>query len=503
MTGAIAHRDMEAQILDQMDLERERGITIKLQAVRLNYKSQRRRGIHLESDRYPGHVELYLWSFPQPCRLWRGTARRWRGSGHRGPDLSQCLFGGGKWFELIPSSIKSTFQRRSRCGKKIEEVLGIDASEALLVSAKTGQGVDEVLEAIVNLIPPPQGDRDGDLQALIFDSHFDSYKGAIPYVRVMNGSVSKGSKVLMMGTGKEFDITEVGVFTPALKLWTNFQAGDVGYLAASIKHVKDTQVGDTVTNTEHPALNPLPGYRQAMPMVYCGIYPVKTTTMIIWRTPWKTGIEWCGPRLRTGRLLQPWGFGFRCGFRTSSIWKIIQGTSGTRIQPRPTYHSTQRGLYRLRHWRQYSTRGESQFHAGGTENRAYGRALCQGDHHAPKLYRRDHGNDQDRRGIFKIWNIFLQRGWCSPMKCPCRSDLWLLRSAEITNPGVCSLDYELAGYRASNLVRLDILVSGDVVDTLSAIVHKDNAYHRSRQHGKTAETHPRQLFGSDDSGGCA
>ena len=326
MTGAIAHRDMEAQILDQMDLERERGITIKLQAVRLNYKAKDGVEYTLNLIDTPGHVD-FTYEVSRSLAACEGALLVVDAvQGIEAQTLANAYLAVENDLELIPviNKIDLPSADPDAVKEQIEEVLGIDASEALLVSAKTGQGVDEVLEAIVNLIPPPQGDRDGDLQALIFDSHFDSYKGAIPYVRVINGSVSKGSKVLMMGTGKEFDITEVGVFTPALKIVDKLQAGDVGYLAASIKHVKDTQVGDTVTNAEHPALNPLPGYRQAMPMVYCGIYPIENNDY----DNLKDALEKLA--LNDAALVyEPetsaaLGFGFRCGFLGLLHMEIIQ-----------------------------------------------------------------------------------------------------------------------------------------------------------------------------------
>ncbi|MEG1478259.1 MAG: GTP-binding protein, partial [Clostridiales bacterium] len=270
MTGAIAHRNMEAQLLDHMDLERERGITIKLQAVCLTYKAKDGIEYTLNLIDTPGHVD-FTYEVSRSLAACEGALLVVDAvQGIEAQTLANAYLAVENDLELIPVINKIDLPSADPEGVKaqIEEVLGIDASEAILVSAKTGQGVDEVLEAIVHLIPQPKGDRDGELQALIFDSHFDPYKGAIPYLRVMNGELSKGTKIQMMGSGKTFDVIEVGVFTPTMKPVEKLRAGDVGYLAASIKHVKDTEVGDTVTNADNPAVLPLPGYRKAMPMVY-------------------------------------------------------------------------------------------------------------------------------------------------------------------------------------------------------------------------------------------
>ena len=277
MTGTVAKRDMEDQLLDNMELERERGITIKLQAVRMNYRAEDGNDYQLNLIDTPGHVDFNYEVSRSRAACEGALLVVDAAQGIEAQTLANAYLAVENDLELIPVINKIDLPNADPDAvmEQIEEVLGIDASEAILVSAKTGQGVKEVLEAVVHLIPPPEGDRDEALQALIFDSRFDAYKGAIPYVRVMNGEVKKGTRIEMMGTEKSFDVAEVGVFTPQPKLVDKLSAGDVGYIAASIKNVKDTQVGDTVTNADDPALDPLPGYRKAMSMVYCGIYPIE------------------------------------------------------------------------------------------------------------------------------------------------------------------------------------------------------------------------------------
>lgn len=485
MTGAIAHRDMEAQILDQMDLERERGITIKLQAVRLNYKAKDGVEYTLNLIDTPGHVD-FTYEVSRSLAACEGALLVVDAvQGIEAQTLANAYLAVENDLELIPviNKIDLPSADPDAVKEQIEEVLGIDASEALLVSAKTGQGVDEVLEAIVNLIPPPQGDRDGDLQALIFDSHFDSYKGAIPYVRVINGSVSKGSKVLMMGTGKEFDITEVGVFTPALKIVDKLQAGDVGYLAASIKHVKDTQVGDTVTNAEHPALNPLPGYRQAMPMVYCGIYPIENNDY----DNLKDALEKLA--LNDAALVyEPetsaaLGFGFRCGFLGLLHMEIIQERLEREynldlLTTAPSVDYIVYGIDgSIQHVENPSSMPEVQKIEHMEEPYVKATIMSPKDYIGAIMEM-----IQDRRGIFKNMEYISTTRVMLTYEVPLSEVIFdFFDQLKSRTRGYASLDYELAGYRASNLVKLDILVNGDVVDALSAIVHKDNAYHRGRQ----------------------
>ncbi|MEE0776350.1 MAG: translation elongation factor 4 [Bacillota bacterium] len=499
MTGAIAHRDMEAQILDQMELERERGITIKLQAVRLNYKAKDGVEYTLNLIDTPGHVD-FTYEVSRSLAACEGALLVVDAvQGIEAQTLANAYLAVENDLELIPviNKIDLPSADPDAVKEQIEDVLGIDASEAILVSAKTGQGVDEVLEAIVNLIPPPKGDRDADLQALIFDSHFDAYKGAIPYVRIMNGAVSKGSKVLMMGTNKVFDITEVGVFTPALKIVDKLQAGDVGYLAASIKHVKDTQVGDTVTDAEHPSLNPLPGYRQAMPMVYCGIYPIENNDY----DNLKDALEKLA--LNDAALVyEPetsaaLGFGFRCGFLGLLHMEIIQERLEREygldlLTTAPSVDYIVYGIDgSIQHVDNPSAMPEVQKIEHMEEPYVKATIMSPKDYIGAIMEM-----IQDRRGIFKNMEYISTTRVMLTYEVPLSEVIFdFFDQLKSRTRGYASLDYELAGYKASNLVKLDILVNGDVVDALSAIVHKDNAYHRGRQlTEKLRKLIPRQLF---------
>jgi GTP-binding protein LepA len=276
-TGALSAREMEAQVLDRMDLERERGITIKMKAVRIHYQARDGKEYTLNLIDTPGHVD-FTYEVSRSMAACEGALLVVDAAqGIEAQTLANAYIAMENDLEIIPVINKIDLPSADPEGvrKQVEDVLGLDASDAVLCSAKSGLGTEEILEAIVQRIKPPQGDREAPLRALIFDSHFDAYKGAIPYIRVMDGNIKKGTNIRMMGTGKTAEVTEVGVFTPAIKSVDSLAAGDVGFLAASIKNVKDTQVGDTVTEQNRPTDKPLPGYRKASPMVFCGLYPVE------------------------------------------------------------------------------------------------------------------------------------------------------------------------------------------------------------------------------------
>ena len=499
MTGTVAHRDMEAQLLDQMDLERERGITIKLQAVRLTYEAKDGVEYTLNLIDTPGHV-VFTYEVSRSLAACVGALLVVDAvQGIEAQTLANAYLAVENDLELVPVINKIDLPSADPEGVKaqIEEVLGIDASEAILVSAKTGQGVDQVLEAIVNLIPPPQGDREGDLQALIFDSHFDPYKGAIPYLRVKNGVLQRGTKIRMMGTETEFDVTEVGIFTPAMKQVDKLQAGDVGYLAASIKNVRDTQVGDTVTNADHPAAEPLPGYRKAMPMVYCGIYPIENNDY----DDLKDALEKLS--LNDSALVyEPetsvaLGFGFRCGFLGLLHMEIIQerlereyGLELLTTAPSVDYvvYLTDGGI---EHIDNPSEIPEVQKIERMEEPFVEATIMLPKDYIGAIMEM-----VQDRRGEFKNMEYVSTTRVILTYLLPLSEVIFdFFDQLKSRTRGYASLDYELSGYRQSNLVKLDILVNGDIVDALSVIVHKDNAYHRGRQlTEKLRKLIPRQLF---------
>ena len=499
MTGTVAKRDMEDQLLDNMELERERGITIKLQAVRMNYRAEDGNDYQLNLIDTPGHVD-FNYEVSRSLAACEGALLVVDAAqGIEAQTLANAYLAVENDLELIPVINKIDLPNADPDAvmEQIEEVLGIDASEAILVFAKTGQGVKEVLEAVVHLIPPPEGDRDEALQALIFDSRFDAYKGAIPYVRVMNGEVKKGTRIEMMGTEKSFDVAEVGVFTPQPKLVDKLSAGDVGYIAASIKNVKDTQVGDTVTNADDPALDPLPGYRKAMSMVYCGIYPIENNDYDNLKDALDklalndSSLEY---EPETSAAL---GFGFRCGFLGLLHMEIFE----ERLERE--YNLDLITTAPSVDYMVYQTNGEIRHISNPSD--------------MPEIQKIDHLEEpfvkatimspkdyigsimelvQERRGVFRNMEYISTTRVMLTYDVPLSEVIYdFFDQLKSRTRGYASLDYEFAGYHRSDLVKLDILVNGDLVDALSAIVHKDNAYRRGRQlTEKLRKLIPRQLF---------
>lgn len=498
-TGAIAKRDMEEQILDSMDLERERGITIKLQAVRMNYTAEDGETYELNLIDTPGHVD-FNYEVSRSLAACEGALLVVDAAqGIEAQTLANAYLAVENDLELIPVINKIDLPNADPEGvmEQIEEVLGIDASEAILVSAKTGQGVEEVLESIVRLIPSPRGEKDKKLQALIFDSRFDAYKGAIPYVRVINGSVKKGTRITMMGTEKSFDVAEVGVFTPQPKLVDELCPGDVGYIAAAIKNVKDTQVGDTVTNAADPAEEPWPGYRKAMSMVYCGIYPIENNDYDNLKDALDklalndSALEY---EPETSAAL---GFGFRCGFLGLLHMEIFE----ERLERE--YNLDLITTAPSVDYMVYQTNGEI-YHISNPSD-------------MPEVQKIDHLEEpfvkatimspkdyigsimelvQERRGVFRNMEYISTTRVMLTYDVPLSEVIYdFFDQLKSRTRGYASLDYEFAGYRETDLVKLDILVNGDLVDALSAIVHKENAYRRGRQlTEKLRKLIPRQLF---------
>jgi len=498
-TGTVAKRDMEEQLLDSMDLERERGITIKLQAVRMNYTADDGVEYELNLIDTPGHVD-FNYEVSRSLAACEGALLVVDAAqGIEAQTLANAYLAVENDLELIPVINKIDLPNADPDAVKeqIEDVLGIDASEAILVSAKTGQGVKEVLEAIVHLVPPPEGERDGELQALIFDSHFDPYKGAIPYVRVVNGEIKKGTKAYMMGTEKTFDVVEVGVFSPQQKPVDKLEAGDVGYIAASIKNVKDTQVGDTVTDAADPAIEPLPGYRKAMPMVYCGIYPIENNDYDNLKDALEklalndSALEY---QPETSAAL---GFGFRCGFLGLLHMEIFE----ERLERE--YNLDLITTAPSVDYMVYLTNGEIRHISNPSD--------------MPEIQKIDHLEEpfvkatimtpkdyigsimelvQERRGIFGNMEYITTTRVMLTYDVPLSEVIYdFFDQLKSRTRGYASLDYEFAGYRRSDLVKLDILVNGDLVDALSVIVHKDNSYRRGRQlTEKLRKLIPRQLF---------
>lgn len=498
-TGALSAREMEAQVLDDMDLERERGITIKLKAVRVNYTADDGETYTLNLIDTPGHVD-FNYEVSRSLAACEGALLVVDAAqGIEAQTLANVYLALENDLEIIPviNKIDLPSADPDRVKQEIEDVIGLPADDAILCSAKTGQGTKEILEAIVKLIPPPSGDRNAELSALIFDSHFDAYKGAIPYMRVMDGHVEKGMKVRMMNTEKEFEVVEVGVCTPAVKIVDRLSAGDVGFLTASIKNVRDTQVGDTVTDANNPAIFPLPGYRKAVSMVYCGLYPVDSGKY----NDLKDALE----KLQLNDAALSYepetsvalGFGFRCGFLGLLHMEIIKERLEREydlelITTAPSVN-----------YRVTKTNGEVLEIDNPTDlpepaelafiEEPYVKATIM----VPKDFV---GNimelTKEKRGDF------VNMEYITPERVMLMYDLPLSEiifdffdKLKSFTKGYASLDYELSGYKQSDLVKLDIRVNSDVVDALSCIVHKDKAYYRGRAlTDKLRRIIPRQMF---------
>jgi GTP-binding protein LepA len=497
-TGAVAGRDMIKQVLDSMDLEQERGITIKLQAVRMRYEQD---GVEYQFNLIdtPGHVD-FNYEVSRSLAACEGALLVVDAAqGIEAQTLANVYLAIEHDLEIIPVINKIDLPGADPEGarKQIEDIIGLDASEAILASAKTGQGCDEIMRAIVKRVPPPQGDAQAPLSALIFDSHFDSYRGAIPYIRVKDGFLEKGMRISMMSSGKTMEVTEVGVFTPAPRQVEQLCAGEVGYLAASIKNVADTSVGDTVTDADNPTPLPLPGYRQAVSMVYCGLYPMENNDY----NDLKDALEKLS--LNDSSLLYEaetsvaLGFGFRCGFLGLLHMEIVKERLEREYKlnllitaPSVSYRAT-RTDGRVEQVDNPVKLPDANSLALIEEPYVKATIMAPSEYIGAVMELA-----QERRGAF------INMEYINPTRVMMMYDLPLAEiiydffdQLKSRSRGYASLDYELDGYRAADLVKLDILVNDQVVDALSCIVHKDKAYQRGRALVvKLRSLIPRQLF---------
>ncbi len=498
-TGALTQREMTEQVLDKMDLERERGITIKMQAVRLEYTAKDKETYQLNLIDTPGHVD-FTYEVSRSLAACEGALLVVDAAqGIEAQTLANVYMAIEHNLEIIPviNKIDLPSADPERVKKEIEEVIGLDASEAVLVSAKTGLGIEEVMESIVNRIPPPQGGLEGPLKALIFDSHYDPYKGVIAYVRVVQGTLQHGMQIKMMATDKEFEVTDVGVFRPAMTYVQQLQTGEVGFLGASIKNVKDCQVGDTVTSSQKPAQEPLPGYRKVTPMVYCGLYPIDTVEYENVRDALEKLKLNDASLLYEAETSEALGFGFRCGFLGLLHMEIIQerlereyGLDLITTAPSVVYRIT-------------TTKGETLEIDNPTKMPVQGNIEMMEEPFvvATIMVPKDFVGTimdlaQERRGVFKNMEYMGENRVMLTYDLPLGEIIYdFFDQLKSRTKGYASLDYELSGYRQSKLVKLDIMINGDPLDALTCIVHQDKAYYRGRQLvEKLRGLIPRQLF---------
>ena len=498
-TGTLQKREMEAQVLDSMDLERERGITIKAQSVRILYKAQDGEEYILNLIDTPGHVD-FSYEVSRSLAACEGALLVVDAAqGVEAQTLANVYLALEHDLEIIPviNKIDLPSADPDRVKHEIEDIIGLDASEAVLCSAKSGIGIPDILEAIVNKVPAPPDKSDEPTRALIFDSRFDAYKGAIAYVRVQEGSIKMKDTIRMMHDKKDFDVTELGIFTPNLVPVQELPCGSVGCIAASIKNVADCHVGDTVTLADNPAPEPLPGYRKAVSMVYCGLYPTESKDYENLRDALEklqlndAALEY---EAETSLAL---GFGFRCGFLGLLHMDVIQ----ERLERE--YNLTLITTAPSVNYKVYKTNGEML----EVDNPAKLPPPTEIDYieepyvKATTIVPKDFVGtimelSQDKRGEYQSMEYLDETRVSLVYHLPLSEIIYdyfdKLKSA---TKGYASLDYELIGYKQSPMVKMDILLNGEPVDALSIIVHKDRAATRGRALAeKLKELIPRQMF---------
>ncbi len=499
-TRTVATRDMEEQVLDNMDLERERGITIKARAVKMSYTDSDGETYTLNLIDTPGHVD-FNYEVSRSLNACEGALLVVDATqGIEAQTLANAYLAIDADLEIIPviNKIDLPSAQVDNVRREIEDVIGIPAEECPAVSAKTGQNIGQVLDAIIRDLPAPKGDPEAPLSALIFDSYYDSYLGVVVYVRIKEGTLRDGDKILMMGTGARFDVVEVGVMEPfGLSHTGSLSAGEVGYLTASIKNVRDTRVGDTVTHAERPCAQALPGFRAVQPMVYAGIYPADGARYGDLRDALEK-LQLNDAALRyepeTSAAL---GFGFRCGFlgllhmeiieerlerefnldlittAPSVIYEVVMADGSVRLIDNPSNFPTADEIKEAREPIVKASIITPSEYVGGIMD------LC-----------------QDRRGVF------FDMKYLDATRVELHYDLPLneiiydfFDALKSRTKGYASLDYDLKGYEPSKLVKLDFLLNGDQVDALSFIVHEEKAYARARKIAeKLKDNIPRQLF---------
>lgn len=484
-TGLLTQREMQEQILDSMDLERERGITIKLNATRLVYKADDGEEYMLNLIDTPGHVDFHYEVSRSLAACEGALLVVDAAQGIEAQTLANVYLALEQDLEIVPviNKIDLPSARPEEIKQEIEDVIGLDCENAPLVSAKAGLNIKDVLEALVKEVPAPTGDESAPLKALIFDSYYDSYKGVITDIRLMDGVVKKGDKIRMMASGSEFEVTEVGIFTPTMKPVSELRAGDVGYLAASIKEVRMAQVGDTITEADRPTAEPLSGYKKATSMVFCGIYPAE-------------GEDYNNVRDALEKLqvndaalsFEPetsvaLGFGFRCGFLGLLHLEIIQERLEREFDlnlvttaPSVIYRITTTGgeVMEIQNPTNFP---EVTLIETMEEPIVEVNIMSPTDYVGPIMEL-----CQARRAIFKNMEYMEETRVMIHYDMPLNEVIYdFFDALKSRTKGYASLDYELKGYQESKLVKLDMLINGELVDAFSIIVHEDTAYARARQ----------------------
>ena len=498
-TGQVSERDMEEQLLDSMDLERERGITIKLTPVRMFYKAKNGKEYIFNLIDTPGHVD-FTYEVSRSLKACEGAILIVDSTqGVQAQTLANAYLAIDNDLEIMPVINKMDLPsaRPDEVASEVEDILGVPAMDAPRISAKTGLNIEEVLEQVIEKIPAPKGDDNAPLKALIFDSYYDNFKGVICFVRIMDGTVKIGTKIKTFMSDKTFDVTEVGVFSPKMQPKESLSAGEVGYIAASIKSIEDTAVGDTITTVENPAKEPLSGYKKALPMVFSGVFPLDGSKF----NDLKDAL--LKLKLNDAALsIEPdnsaaLGFGFRCGFLGLLHMDVIQERIEREfdLEIITTAPSVSYKVYKT----------------DGTQ------MVIENPTHLPPVTEIDYMEEpvinasiftppefvgpimelcQYKRGVYKDM-VYLDKTRVQlKYTLPLNEIIYdFFDSLKSRTKGYASFDYEVSGYQRSELVKLDMLLNGDVCDALSIIVHKDKAYERGRQIAeKLKDVIPRQMF---------
>ena len=498
-TNTVSSREMQDQLLDSMDLERERGITIKLNAVELNYTAKDGKTYIFHLIDTPGHVD-FTYEVSRSLAACEGAVLVVDAAqGIEAQTLANVYLAIDNDLEILPviNKIDLPAADPERVRTEIEDVIGIDASEAVLASAKAGIGIEEILEQIVEYVPAPTGDIEAPLKALIFDSVYDSYRGVVLNVRIMEGMVKPGDKIQLMSNGKTFEVTEVGVFSPKAIQRDYLMVGDVGYITASIKTVQDTRVGDTITLANNPASEPLEGYRQMNPMVYCGLYPIDTSRYNDLREALEK-LQLNDAALQfEPETSQALGFGFRCGFLGLLHMDVVQERLEREfnLELITTAPSVIYNVY-LTDGTMITVDNPADFPEQVKIDRVeepYVKAqiMVPNDYVGAVMEL-----SQRKRGDFVTMDYLDDYRVNVVYEIPLSEIVFdFFDKLKSSTKGYASLDYEMAGYRASRLVKMDILLNGEKVDALSFIVHREFAYERGKLIvEKLKKLIPRQQF---------